>query len=120
MPQSVFSRNYEIFLEHFRSARLQAGTQEEIAKRIGQTQTFVSKCERGERRIDVIELMMFCKAFRVDAAEFILGLQRKMGQKAGVRRRLVNKRVKRKKTKENEQYRGSPQYSTAKDHHTQK
>ena len=78
MPKSLFSKNYEVFLEHFRYARVQAGTQEEIAKRIGQTQTFVSKCERGERRIDAIELMMFCRAFRVDAAEFIRGLQRKM------------------------------------------
>ena len=78
MPKSLFSRNYETFLEHFHSARVRAGTQEEIAKRIGQTQTFVSKCERGERRIDVIELMMFCKAFRVDAADFIRTLQRKM------------------------------------------
>jgi transcriptional regulator with XRE-family HTH domain len=82
MPKSLFSRNYEILLERFRSARVQAGTQEEIAKRIGQTQTFVSKCERGERRIDVIELMMFCKAFRVDAAEFIRGIQRKMRKKS--------------------------------------
>ena len=78
MPKSLFSKNYDIFLEHFRSTRKEAGTQEEIAKRMGQTQTFVSKCERGERRIDVIELMMFCKAFRVDAAEFIKALQRKM------------------------------------------
>ena len=30
------------------------------------------------RRVDVIELMMFCKAFRIEAAEFIRGLQRKM------------------------------------------
>jgi hypothetical protein len=81
MPKSLFSKNYEVFLEHFRSARVQAGTQEEIAKRIGHTQTFVSKCERGERRIDIIELMIFCRAFRVDAAEFIRGLQRKMAWK---------------------------------------
>ncbi len=78
MPKSLFSKNYDMFLEQFRSARMEAGTQEEIAKRMGQTQTFVSKCERGERRIDVIELLMFCKAFRTDAAEFVKVLQRKM------------------------------------------
>src|SRR5438093_581679 len=30
----------------------------------GQTQTFIKKCERGERRIDVIELMMLFNEFQ--------------------------------------------------------
>lgn len=37
----------------------------QVAERIGETQTFVSKCERRERRIDVIELGTFCRAFGV-------------------------------------------------------
>ena len=78
MPKSLFSKNYEIFLEHFRNARLHAGTQEEIAKRIGQTQTFVSKCERGERRIDVIELRAFCAAFGISLKNFEGTLERRL------------------------------------------
>ncbi|GAB4287626.1 MAG: hypothetical protein Fur0025_21220 [Oscillatoriaceae cyanobacterium] len=57
MEKSIFTQEYGIFLSHLRSARKGAGlTQEQVADRLGQTQSFVSKCERGERRIDVVEL----------------------------------------------------------------
>jgi hypothetical protein len=36
--------------------------------------TFLSKCERGERRIDVIELRAFCKAMKISFVDFIRGL----------------------------------------------
>ena len=49
--------------QRLKKAREEAGlTQAQLALRIGETQTFVSKCERGERRIDVIELRAFCRA----------------------------------------------------------
>jgi hypothetical protein len=35
------------------------------------TQTFVSKCERGQRRIDVIELRQFCKALGIPLTRFL-------------------------------------------------
>jgi len=75
MPKSIFSATYKMFLEEFRAAREKAGTQEEIAKRLGQTQTFVSKCERGERRIDIAELISFCDVFGLDAAQFVRRVQ---------------------------------------------
>jgi len=76
MPKAAFSNTYKIFLDLLRTSREDAGlTQEELAKRIGQTQTFVSKCERGERRIDVAELLMFCRAIGINASEFVRKLE---------------------------------------------
>ncbi|HUN80509.1 MAG TPA: helix-turn-helix transcriptional regulator [Phycisphaerae bacterium] len=50
MEKSVFSKDYRVFLRHLREARENAGlTQEQLADRLGQTQSFVSKCERGEQ-----------------------------------------------------------------------
>jgi transcriptional regulator with XRE-family HTH domain len=69
-----------MFLEEFRAARAAFGTQEQVAKRIGQTQTFISKCERGERRMDAIELIAFCNAFGIDPAEFIRRVHMKVGK----------------------------------------
>src|SRR5438132_470694 len=66
---------YRMCVEEFREAREKAGTKEEIAKRLGQTQTFVSKCERGERRIDIAELISFCDVFGLDAAQFVRRVQ---------------------------------------------
>jgi transcriptional regulator with XRE-family HTH domain len=52
-----YTKAYERFLVRLATARLQAGmTQAQVAKRLGRPQSFVSKIESGERRVDVIEL----------------------------------------------------------------
>jgi len=51
-----------------------------IPRLIGETQTFVSKCERGERRIDVIELRTFCQAFGLTLKQFVGALERALGK----------------------------------------
>lgn len=43
----------------------------ELAQRLGNTQTFVSKCERGERRIDAVELVEFAEALGVPPLEVL-------------------------------------------------
>jgi transcriptional regulator with XRE-family HTH domain len=48
-------------------ARKEAGlTQDQLAQRIGQRQTFVSKLELGERRLDVAEFMQVSRAIGAD------------------------------------------------------
>jgi transcriptional regulator with XRE-family HTH domain len=57
-------------------ARTNAGvTQAELAKRIGWQQTDISKVERGERRLDLIEFLQFTEALKVDAPDFVRRLQ---------------------------------------------
>ena len=47
-------------------ARKDAGlTQVQVAKAFGTHASFVSKCESGERRIDVVELADFCRLYNV-------------------------------------------------------
>lgn len=76
MEKSIFTQEYAIFLSNLRAARKAAGlTQEQVADRLGQTQSFVSKCERGERRIDVVELRAFCQAIGISFSDFILQLE---------------------------------------------
>ena len=72
MQKSITSRNYAYFLEQLRKTREQAGiTQEDMAARLGETQSFVSKCERGERRMDIVELREFCKAMGITLERFV-------------------------------------------------
>ena len=76
MEKSTFNKDYMLFLSHLRNTRKRAGlTQEQVAERIQQSQSFVSKCERGERRIDVLELLAFCQALGVSIDDFVLQLK---------------------------------------------
>jgi transcriptional regulator with XRE-family HTH domain len=62
---SIHSRKYQEFLIKLKAARLDAGlTQTVVAKKLKKPQSFVSKCESGERRVDVIELRQFADLYR--------------------------------------------------------
>jgi len=67
LTKSVHTRNYRLFLESMIRARKDAGVmQEQLAKRLNRSQSFVSKCENGERRLDVIELLHFLQSIGVE------------------------------------------------------
>jgi len=79
MDKSIHSAQYKVFLRALHEMRRRAGlTQIDLAKRIGETQSFVSKCERGERRIDVIELRAFCTACGISLRKFEGTLERRL------------------------------------------
>ena len=74
--RSVFTREYQLLLRHLREARTAAGlTQTELGERLGQPQAIISKCERGERRLDVIELRAYCEAMGVPYLKFLNKLE---------------------------------------------
>ena len=50
-------------------------TQTELAGALDKPQSFVSKYERGERRLDVIEFLEVIDALRLDGSDFIQHLQ---------------------------------------------
>lgn len=66
-----YRRRYRKFLGRLRRAREEAGlTQAEVAQRLGRPQSFMSKCETGERRVDVVELFIFAQLYSVDIDYF--------------------------------------------------
>ena len=56
----------------------EALTQSELAVRLGRPQSFVSKYESGERRLDVIEFLEVADAIGIDACSVIAALQREL------------------------------------------
>jgi transcriptional regulator with XRE-family HTH domain len=63
---------YQRMLERLRQARRDAGlTQAQVAERLGVRQTFVSKVELGERRIDPVELARFAAIYRQEIGHFL-------------------------------------------------
>lgn len=76
MEKSIYSGEYTLFLQMLRTTREESGiTQQEIAAKLGATQSFISKCERGERRLDIVELRAWCSALGVPLNEFALRLE---------------------------------------------
>lgn len=63
-----------------RREREKAGvTQVELAGRIGMPQSFVSKCETGERRIGVLDLRRICAGLAISPANFLERLHQHLG-----------------------------------------
>jgi transcriptional regulator with XRE-family HTH domain len=66
------SEPYERFRKLLAEARKKSGlSQQEVAYRLGRPQTYVSKCERGTRRMDVIEFLEISQVIGFDPIRFI-------------------------------------------------
>lgn len=84
MEKSIYSKDYAVLLALLRAKRHDAGvTQEEIAEQLGTTQSVISKCERGERRLDLVEVRAFCNALDLPLERFISELEAELRKKGG-------------------------------------
>jgi transcriptional regulator with XRE-family HTH domain len=82
MDKSIWTSEYAVLLELLREAREAAGlTQVELAEKIGQSQSFVSKIEIGERRLDLIQLRSICLTLGTDLPKFVAQLEKRLGKK---------------------------------------
>jgi len=58
--------------ELLRQIRMEAGLrQDDLAEKLKQSQSFVSKYESGERRLDLLELQQICRAVGLSLAQFV-------------------------------------------------
>ena len=75
--KSVFTTSYALLREHLVAARHTADmTQEELAEALGRPQSFVSKIEGGERRIDVVELIWIASVVKLDLNALLKALKK--------------------------------------------
>ncbi len=72
MDKSIFQEEYKKVINRLKIARTEAGyTQVEVAKILKTNQSFISKVETGERRIDIIELKFFANLYNKSILYFI-------------------------------------------------
>jgi transcriptional regulator with XRE-family HTH domain len=72
MDKSIYTAEYAALLELLRAARRKANiSQVELARLLGQTQSFVSKVEVGQRRLDLIQLRTICKLLGTTLPDFV-------------------------------------------------
>jgi|SRR3989339_159442 len=72
MSKSVYTKDYKEIIERLKTARIEAGlAQQEVADKLGKPQSFLSKIESGERRLDVAEIKKFAVIYKKDISFFI-------------------------------------------------
>ena len=72
MSKAIYSKDHKYIIEQLKKARQEAGLeQEQVAKMLKKTQSYISKIESGQRRIDVIQLKEFAKIYKKDISYFI-------------------------------------------------
>jgi transcriptional regulator with XRE-family HTH domain len=77
--KSLHTRNYAAFLKLLIETRHRAGlTQIQLGQRLPFDQPAISKIERGERRVDVIELKMICDQLGISLQDFIAELEQRL------------------------------------------
>ena len=73
MPNPVHDPKYTVFRDMLVAARLERNLmQSQVAEKLGRHQSFVSKYERGERRLDLPEFVEIAEVLELDVADFIV------------------------------------------------
>jgi transcriptional regulator with XRE-family HTH domain len=80
VSKSVFTDKYEKFRILLLEARKKAAlSQTQLAGKLSRPQSFVSKYERGERRLDVIEFELVANALGIEPIRFLKKLYGRKG-----------------------------------------
>jgi transcriptional regulator with XRE-family HTH domain len=75
VSKSVFTEEYNQFRKMLIDARKAANlTQAELSAKLARPQSYVSKYERGERRLDLIEFLELAQVLEIDPLTFIENL----------------------------------------------
>ena len=70
--KTIYTPPYELVVAKLKQARVDAGlSQEDLADRIGRTQLWVSRTERGERRMDLLEWLEYLLGCGADIHAFL-------------------------------------------------
>jgi len=72
MKNDIYSNGHKFLAQQLRKAREVSGlNQKEAAEILDKTQSYISKIEAGQRRIDVIQLQEFAKIYKKKIEFFI-------------------------------------------------
>jgi len=81
MTSSVFTKKYQRFRELLIKHRKNTDvTQKVLAETLNKPQSYVSKYESGERRLDLIEFLDVAEALQLDKCKFIQDLEKKVSK----------------------------------------
>ena len=72
MSKSVYTQEYKEIIKRLKKGRMEAGlAQQAVADKLGKPQSYISKIESGERRLDVAEIKKFAVIYKKNVNFFI-------------------------------------------------
>ncbi len=82
MRKSIHTREYRILRDLLVDVRRRAGlTQASLGHRLPFEQPGISKIERGERRIDIVELKRICEGVGMTLGQFVAEFEKRVADK---------------------------------------
>lgn len=74
MKKTIYSKDHRILIAKIKKAREESGLQQQdVARRLKRTQSYISKLESGQRRIDVVQLKALAKIYKKNFDYFFNG-----------------------------------------------
>lgn len=81
VPKSIFTPEHAVFRDLLRELRMEKGfTQVQLSETLGMPQSFVSKYETGERRLDVIEVRAICQSLDSTLTAFVKKFEARLAE----------------------------------------
>ena len=76
MDKELYSKRWKLFREVLRIERKHHRvSQKKLAKMLGLEQSYISKTEIGDRRLDIIELLEYCDAMGLTLTDFVFRME---------------------------------------------
>lgn len=83
MEKTIHAREYAVLLRLLRAHRIESGiTQVQLAEQLNMTQSAFSKLERGELRLDLIQLRAICQLLGIQLVDFVTSLEQALKRPA--------------------------------------
>lgn len=83
MEKSIYTAQQKKLQDVLRQIRRDADLRQvELAERLGEPQSFVSKYENGERRLDILEVRVICQAVGITLDDFARKLEQSLNEKS--------------------------------------
>ena len=72
MPKTIHTKEYQELIGRLKAARIDRGlTQKQVSQKLRLSQSYISKVEAGEQRVDILELKKFAEIYKKDISYFL-------------------------------------------------